>query len=99
MTEVSQQELEILGLEAAKQVAGPDAVINLDVEPFLDSRDRVAYRFSFVIDRSIAKSYRPGEMRIRLGQVIRDVLVSKGDETYPHLQIMSPEEWRSPANA
>jgi len=99
MSEVSQIDLERLARDAADEVAGAEAVHEALVEPILDSDDLPAYEFLFVIDRSKVSGYQPGEMRSKLGINIRDRLLAKGDETYPYLSIISPEEWRARALA
>jgi hypothetical protein len=95
MSEIKEADLERLGREAAEEVAGAQAVIHVRAEPDFDWTDKQIYRFYSVIDRNLMPRYKPGEMRSRLGQNIRDRLLAKGDETYPHMQIISPEEWQA----
>jgi hypothetical protein len=99
MSDVAQIDLERLAREAADEIAGADSVHDAKVESGLDSQDQPAYRFVFVIDRSKVVGYQPGERRIALGIKIRDRLLAKGDETYPYLSIISPEEWRARSRA
>jgi len=80
-------------------VTGPNAVLHADFEHYLDSTDRPAYKFFFVIDQSKDPKFPPGLMRIMLGRRIRDELIARGDMTYPHLKVISPVDWHKPIHA
>jgi hypothetical protein len=92
MTGTIEVELEELGRAAAEQVAGPDAVEQVEVRWGEDASDRPVYYFSFLIDQDRARQ-RAGLVRTRLLQKLRDDLVARGDGRYPVIRILSREDW------
>lgn len=99
MVELTDEELLEIGREAAADILGAPAVVDLRVKPRLDQDGKIVYDYIFVIDREQAVNYRPGHVMIDIGLGIRDKLWARGDETFPVLRITSPEEWRSGALA
>lgn len=85
-------DLEQLGRDAARQVAGEGAVEQVEVMPGVDASDRPVYRFSFLIDQARAQP-RAGLLRIRLIQGLRDALTARNDGHLPVVQILSRSDW------
>jgi hypothetical protein len=85
-------ELERLGLEAARLVAGEDAVEQVEVVSGEDSSDRPVYYFSFLIDEQRTQQ-RPGLVRIRLLQRLLDELSARGDEHRPMVKMLNRTDW------
>jgi hypothetical protein len=98
MIDTPSEELKKLGLDAAQAAAGADAVEQVEVFPGEDSLDRPAYFFSFLIDQKRAAE-RPGLVRIRLTQALRDGLAARGDEHYPIIRILDRADWDRRARA
>ena len=91
-------DLEKLGLDAARQVAGESAIEDVSVEPGTDAVGQPAYTFSFLIDEQ--------RMRVRLGlflikvfQELCDKLEARGDNHFPQIQLMSKTDWDKRARA
>jgi hypothetical protein len=91
-------ELEKLGRAAAEQVAGHDAVEQVEVEHGEDAYERPVYHFDFLINQPRARQ-RAGLIRTRLVQKLRDDLVERGDGHLPVIQIFSREDWNKRKNA
>jgi len=92
MTESTVSELERLGFDAAQEVAGIDAVKQVEVASGADLLERPAYYFSFLIDQTLARE-RAGLVRIRLMQKLRDELTARNDDHLPVIQILDQEDW------
>ncbi len=91
-------DLEELGLSTAQEVAGPDAVKDVEVKPGEDLSDRPVYFFSFLIDQTRARE-RPGLVRIHLAQRLRDELMARGDERRPRIRILDEADWNKRTDA
>jgi hypothetical protein len=98
MSQSTTAELEKLGRDAAQQVAGDDAVAQVEVVPGEDSDERPVYYFSFLIDQDRARQ-RPGLVWIRLVQRLQDELVARGDGHYPVIRILDRTDWDKRAGA
>ena len=85
-------DIEKLGYEAAQEVAGSDAVEQVEVVAGGDDSDRPVYYFSFLIDQSRARQ-RAGLVRIRLMQKLDDELLARGDEHRAVIRILDREDW------
>lgn len=81
-----------LGLEAAREIAGPNAVDDVQVVEELDAEGSPAYRFDFLIDPAYIQ-LRPGLVRIRLGQRLRRDLTARGDAHRPLLRMLDRADW------
>jgi hypothetical protein len=87
-----ESELAQLGLDAARQVAGDDAVEDVEVMPDADFDDRPVYHFSFLINEARLRE-RGGLVRLRLLQRLRDELTASGDEHLPRITMLSRTDW------
>jgi hypothetical protein len=83
-------DLQALGRDAARDVAGEESVEGVEVTIGEGVSDRPAYQFTFLINQS---RERPGLVRIRLGQKLKDALAARGDEHYPMLRILNRADW------
>jgi hypothetical protein len=101
MSQSTAAELEKLGRDAARQVAGEGIVARVEVVPGEDSSERPVYyfsflidqdRFSFLIDQDRARQ-RAGLVLTRLVQKLRDELIARGDGRYPVIQMLSRTDW------
>lgn len=90
MTSLS--ELEALGLDAARSVAGEDWVEQVEVVSATDSWNRPAYTFSLLVCPERLPEHL-GLTRIRLRQALGDALAARGDEGIPLIRLLRPEEW------
>ena len=84
-------ELRAMGLAAAREIAGPDAVQDLEVDLGYDP-ERVVYVFSFLIDQSRSR-HRPGLLRARLSQRIHDGLIARSDDAFARLRMLDRPAW------
>ena len=92
MSKSMTSDLEELGRAAAEQIAGKEAVQDVEVAVGQDLSERPAYYFSFLIDQSRARQ-RAGLVRTRLVQKLRDDLIARGDEHYPVIRILDRTDW------
>jgi hypothetical protein len=90
--------LEKLGLDAAREVAGPDAVELVEVVVGADYFERAAYDFSFLIDPDRLRQ-RIGLVLIRLSLKLRDELFARGDEHHPIIHLLDRTDWPRRASA
>jgi hypothetical protein len=90
--------LEKLGLEAARELAGDDGIKQVEVLSTVDVDYRPAYHFSLLVDMSRFKQP-PGLVRIRLRQKLKDELRAQGDEHQIILQMLDHADWPRRANA
>ena len=92
------RQIEELGKRAAAAVVGDGVFPQVRVESDEDDDFRPIYRFSFLIDRQHS-SMRPGLIRIRLIQKLRDELVSRRDDHLPVIRILNQADWDQEARA
>lgn len=92
MQEHPPAKLKRLGRRAAEEVAGAEAVRQVEVEPGADTFGRPVYVFSFLIDQHHARQ-RAGLIRTRLIQKLHDALTELGDEHLPAIQILDRVDW------
>ncbi len=92
MSETVDKELVEFARTAAEEVAGSDAVEQVDMKRGVDFWGRPAYRFSFLIDESRARE-RPGRVRLSIIHKLVDALEARGDEHQPILRILNREDW------
>jgi hypothetical protein len=92
MVETSIAELEALAKAAARDIAGPDAVEQVEVEPVFDLDDRVAYQFTFLFSQKNAKGP-PGLAQVDLALKLLDELEARGDEHRPLLRFLDQTDW------
>ena len=92
MNQDTATDLETLGRAAAQQIAGEDAVEQVEVVAGTDYTDRPVYYFSFLIDQGRARE-RAGLVFTRLIQKLRDDLVARGDEHLPVVRILDRTDW------
>lgn len=83
--------LEQLGRDAAQNIAGEDAVQEVEVVPGYDF-ERPVYYFSFLIDQDRAR-LRAGLLLTRLIQKLRDELIARNDEHFPFIRILDRADW------
>ena len=97
MSDGATANLEQLGRDAARQVAGDDAVQHVEVVSG-DEFDCPVYRFSFLIDQDRAL-LRPGLVYSRSVLALRDALIARNDAHYPVITILDRQDWdkRTPA--
>jgi len=97
MSDVATAELEQLGRDAARLVAGDAAVAEVEVVAG-ESADRPAYFFSFLIDPDRA-TQRLGLIHTRLVQRLRDELIARNDAHYPVIRLLDRADWGKRAGA
>jgi hypothetical protein len=85
-------DLKKLARDAAVDIAGPEAFEQVEVETVVDLDDRPAYYFIFLIDQERAWQ-RPGMVRTRLSQRLREELEARGDEHRPLLRMLDRSDW------
>jgi hypothetical protein len=90
--DVVQTDLEELGRRVARQIAGDDAVQEVEVVPGFDFDGRPVYRFTYLIDRDRSRE-RIGLVAIRVRQKLLDELVSREDEHRPAVTILDEVDW------
>jgi hypothetical protein len=98
MIQTSITDLEKLAEDVAREVAGPEAFRAVEVESGWDVDDRPAYHFTFLIDQDRA-TQRPGIVRLRLRQKLRDELEALGDEHQPLLRMLDRIDWEKRGSA
>ena len=91
-TMLTLNEVKELGLAAAREAAGENAVHGVAVAPDGDDDDLPTYRFAFLIDQGAAKQ-RAGMVRIELMRFLSEALEARGDDHRPELQILNHADW------
>jgi hypothetical protein len=90
--DVLQAHLEELGRRVARQIAGDDAVQEVEVAPGFDIDGRPVYRFTYLIDRDRSRE-RMGLVLSRIIQKLGDELIDRGDEHLPSVTILDQTDW------
>jgi hypothetical protein len=94
MIQDSVENLESLGLDAARAIARPDGVETVEVVVGVDYFERAAYDFSFLINSGRLRQG-IGLVPIRLGQRLQDELLARGDEHHPTIHLLDRADWAS----
>jgi hypothetical protein len=98
MIQTSTADLEKLAQDAAREIAGPEAFEQVEIEPGLDLDDRPIYHFTFLINQERAKQ-RAGMVRILLSRRLREELEARGDEHLPALRMLDRTDWEKRGSA
>ena len=85
-------EVKEMGLAAARESAGPDAVRQVAVQAGVDEHDHPAYHFAFLIDQAAARQS-PGKVQIDLWLRLLAALEAREDEHLPTLEILNQADW------
>lgn len=86
-------ELERLGLDAARSIAGDDAVEEVEVVKDYDLHlDRPIYRFAVLIDPDRSQM-RVGLVLSRLAQRLAGELAARDDDHEPVIQLLNRTDW------
>ena len=81
-----------LGLNAARKLAGEQAVRDVAVTLVADWTGRPSYRFTLLVDQGNS-TLEPGPLRIRLTQKLTDVFAARTDEHATEIEILDPASW------
>ncbi len=92
MSDLRETDVLEIGREAALRLIGHDRVQQVTVAAYPDTTDNPAYHF-MIIARQDPDPMKASLIRRDLGMTIRDALLNRGDESYPYLRILSPEDW------
>jgi hypothetical protein len=84
--------IEQLGLEAAQAIAGADAIGGVRVAEGVDWTDQPTYTFTYLVDFDRIGD-RLGHVRMRIAQKLRDELIERADEHYPHIRTLNRHDW------
>ena len=94
MSVLSLDEVRAIGRRAASEVAaGAAEVIEVDAGP--DAMGDPAYYLSYRLDR---KHDDEVELFLRIAHRVRDMLVARGDDTYPLIELVGPSSKASRLN-
>jgi len=92
MHDLDDAELQEIGRQAAREVDGLGTVDAVRVTGRLDSADRPAHVFSFLVERDRDPQHN-GLAYIRLVQRLRDALLARGDAQYPFVRLLDRTAW------
>lgn len=92
------ENLEKLGLDVAREVAGPDAVTQVEVVTGVDYFGRATYDFSILIDPERLRT-RIGLVLIGLWEKLEDQLAARGDEHHVEVHLLHEPSWPRRADA
>ncbi|KQP41430.1 hypothetical protein ASF49_16780 [Methylobacterium sp. Leaf104] len=92
MAQLPLDRVEQIGLSAARSVAGP-RVRAIKVRVAVDSTDEPAYYLSFLSEPGQAQE---AELLLDIAHKVRDGLIASGDESYPYIRLVTPDEWGGP---
>jgi hypothetical protein len=92
MSQTTDIDLEKLGLDTARRIAGEDAIERVEVFPGLTAFDEPAYHFTFLIDPDRLK-LRRGLVLGRVGQKIEDELSERGDTHVAEIRLLNQADW------
>ncbi len=90
--DVLQTDLVELGRRVARQIAGDEAVQEVEVTPDFDIEGRPVYRFTYLIDRDRSRE-RIGLVFARLILELGDELIKRGDDHLPAVTILDQHDW------
>lgn len=93
MTLDTVENLEKLGLDAAREIAGPDAVEDVEVAIGVDRFGRDTYDFTVLFDPDRSRM-RIGLVLIRLLQKLGDTLEARGDEHHVAVHLLGQQGWQ-----
>ena len=93
MKTADEEDLAQLGREVATHVIGAGKIDRVAVEVRRDAADEPAYYFALEMTSDSERPYRAKD-RVRLGLEITKALIERGDETFPHVEMMTPEDWQ-----
>lgn len=91
-------ELEKLARDAAREIAGPHAVEQLEIENVIDLDDRPAYHFTFLVNKDRVGVH-PGLFRVDLALKLLDELTARGDEHRPLIRFLDRRDWEKRGSA
>lgn len=83
--------LKDLARDIAKDIAGEDAVRQVDIVPG-ERSERPVYVFSYLFDKDQSR-LRPGLVLIRLLQRLGEELSNRGDEHRPVIRLLDQVDW------
>lgn len=92
MSATSSPDLIHLGRAAALDIAGPEAVEQIEVTPGEDAFDRPAYHFSFLVNPE-RTTQRPGLILIHLTRRLLEDLEARGDHHRPTVTLLNRADW------
>ena len=92
MSHLPQTELKQIGRDAAQRVFGPGKVKDVEVIDIDASDNQPAYLFSILYEGA-RDAQQMALLRIRLDQKLRDELLARGDDGYPLISVLSPQDW------
>ena len=92
MSQTTAIDLEKLGLETARRIAGEDAVEQVEVFPGVNFFDEPVYHFTFLIDPDRLR-LRIGLVLGRVGQQIEDELTEHGDAHRADIRLLNLTDW------
>jgi len=98
MIQTSTTDLEKLAQDAAREIAGPEAFEQVEVETVTDLDDRPAYHFTFLLNPERVRQH-AGLVRIDLGLKLLDDLTARGDEHRPLTRILDRTDWEKRGSA
>jgi hypothetical protein len=98
MIQTSTADLEQLARDAAREIAGPEALEQVEVETVTDLDDRPAYHFTFLLNPERVEQH-AGLTKIRLGLRLLDDLTARGDEHRPLIRILDRTDWEKRGSA
>jgi hypothetical protein len=85
-------DLQTIALQAARDLAGDDAVEQVDVVPGVNSFDEPVYFVSFLIDPARSRE-RMGLVYTRMVQKLSNHLAALGDERSPRITLLDRRDW------
>jgi hypothetical protein len=94
MSDLRETDVLEIGREAALRLLGRDRVQQVTVAAYPDTTDDPAYHF-MIIARQDPDPRNASRIRGELRMAIRDALLNRGDESYPYIRILSPEDWET----
>jgi hypothetical protein len=92
MSPFSARELQDIALREARRVLGDD-VEAIDVREGVGSFDEPAYFITYRF-RDNATRFAAFDRETTLFLAIRDALLERGDERFPFMRMLGPEDWR-----
>ncbi len=89
---MTDDELEELGLRAARAIAGDAGVERVEVVRTVDRSDHPAYHFSLLV-RPDDLMVSPGLLLGRLQRSLYDALAARGDDRVPMVRMVEAADW------
>jgi len=91
VSRTSAADLKVLALDVGREIAGPDAIGDVDVGEAV-IYNRLAIQFTYLFHRNLSR-IDPGTARIKIDLRLADELENRGESNAPLLTMLDQRDW------